>query len=468
MKTRNKSMTPEGQAEMAAKLLGELGDLMDGDEGLKTMASRMKALEGSVEELAGLDIGKAVEKFEQLQEGLKAVENQIRTSRSGAYVPGLEDESKNFSLVRLFNAVREKNLDKAPNEKAIIDAVREKAAQSVGDDEMGGFFVPDQVIPDVISALYKRSAFINLTGEGDTNVTVVDGLRGGNVKIPRFDGGTQGYWIGEEDDYTESSATVGDVSMNPKKAGVLLKMTDTMRKMTGYGLEGLIRNDMVEALGNLVDYAIPYGTGGANKPRGIMHNPKIRLWSSESSATVENNATAINAANGGDWQGAEMTFDDLENALLAIEEGDITLDSSQRFIAAKRFFTRLRQIKVSHYSGQAAEKAYLLGSPMLSNARLAELIGQFSWSNQLPTTGLPGASVNAPTTSTDQQFGDVFMGNMNTILFGRWGGLEIEDDQGKGIGFKSDHFFLKIRMYCDIGFRREEALLACPDAQMRG
>jgi len=55
---------------------------------------------------------------------------------------------------------------------------------------------------------------------------------------------------------------------------------------------------------------------------------------------------------------------------------------------------------------------------------------------------------------------------MRNIL-GRWSGVEIEDDSGKGKHFVSDETLIKLRMYCDTGIRHDQSLVICPDVQMK-
>jgi HK97 family phage major capsid protein len=451
----------KSKEQQAAELLEKLNGLFEGDEGLPKMVNRLKVLEANFEELKGLNIKKAMEDFDRLKSGQETLTKQIRYSKRGLYVPGIEDEK--FSVLKAMCAVRTGDWKGAEHEKSIMDEVRTKASHQVGNDTLGGFFVPDQVIPEVIGAIYTRSVFINLQGEGQTRVSVLEGLTGGNVKVPKFDGGLIAYWIGEEDEYAESSTAVGDLTMNPKKMGVLIRITDTMRKLQGFGFENLLRQDMIRAAAKKLDWTILYGTGTNDMPRGITRMQGIKIWRAENS-TLYNPTTAAAVA---DWQGGELTFDGLQNMMLALEEDDITLDESAMAISSPRYFTRLKQLKIDNYSGQTINQPYLLGAPYLSSQRLMDIIGPFDKSTQIGSADLPGAAINGVTTSVTAKFSPVLHGNLNNVVVGRWFGLEIEDDSGKGKGFTSDHTYMKLRMYADVGSRQERSLILCPDARAR-
>jgi HK97 family phage major capsid protein len=455
--------------QKAAELVAKLNSLFEGDDSLSTFKDRFKHVEESIDEFKGMDLAKAMEELDKLRTSQEQLTERIRTTRSGVYVPGLEDESKKFSLVRALTGMTKGRDDwsnvGAGREKEVLDACRTKAAQAIGDDSLGGYFVPDQVIPDVIQAIYTASVFIALDGEGTTLATVISGLTGGNVKIPKFEGGTVGFWIGEEEAYTESNATVGDITLSPKKLGVLVKLTDAMQRFGSFGFDTLLRRDITKAASLAMDNAVLFGVGGDNVPRGMMHHPDLNVYNA---ATKTNSKNTIAALTGlaADWTSAELDFDGLDLMQLVLEEDDIVFDSTFRTVFAPRYLRRLKQLKTANYSGQTTQMPYLLGAPMLSDARIADMIGSFSKFNQIGTTNKPGASVSAPTTSSEVKSTDVVMGNLGEIVVGRWGGIEVEDDRGIN-QFTTDHTLLKLRMYTDIQIRQPRALITCPNAYAR-
>ena len=112
---------------------------------------------------------------------------------------------------------------------------------------------------------------------------MIDGLNGGTVKIPEFQGGMIAYWIGEEDDYTESATKSGNVTMTPKKLGVLTRITAEMMMLASPAFNTFMKRDMVRATAKKLDYTVAYGSGTANMPIGIANHPKIKkflIWPS--------------------------------------------------------------------------------------------------------------------------------------------------------------------------------------------
>lgn len=451
--------------QQAAELLETMHTLL-ADEGFKTIGSRVKVLEGALEQFKGIDLKKTIEEVDRIKARTETMQNAIRTSKRGLYVSGLEDAGKNFSLMRAINAIKTNNFANAGYEKEIMDSIRAKASQQVGQDTLGGYFVPDQVIPDVIEAIYTRSAFIQLVGEeGETSVSVYDGLAGAAVKIPKFEGGMIAYWIGEEDEYTESQATVGDITMNPKKLGLLMRMTDAMKRFQGYGFEQRVRKDAARALAKKLDWTMLFGTGTQDMPRGILSHDGIKIYRAENGNTY----TPAAAAALTDWAGGDLNFDALMNMALSLEEDDIMLDESAKIVSCPRYFNKLKQAKILNFTSQTTGQPYLLGTPMLSDAKLKDYIGPYAKSNQISSISKAGATVGGTSTGAGSNLvhTTVVGGNLNEVVLGRWGAIEIEDDAGKGKGFTSDHTYVKMRMYADIAIRQQRAIIVCPDAQVR-
>lgn len=465
------TLTPEQKAaaerdaanELVKKLnaaLEENGQLRDG---LKTVTEEVNRLKALDERFKDLDPKKVGEQYNEIKSGLEHIQNTMRLSKGGIYVPGLGEEKQKFSIARAAVAIASKSWGQASFEERVFKEAREAMTKGVGHivgvDSQGGFFVPDQVIPEVIAAIYHQSIMISLDGTGTTRVSVLNGLTGIPVTIPKFIGGMIAYWIGEQDKFVESAVRVGNVSMRPRKLGVLTRITDEMRRFSSYGFETLMRADMVRAAAALIDWTVFFGTGTDNMPRGIIAQEGVKRYWAETHSDV---APAGNAA------GGVLTYDDLDNMKGVVEDQNIPVQPSWSWISNPRFFRRLRQAKVSYFSGQTTNQGYLLGGPMLDDARLSSVIGPWASSTAIPSNNAAGQDFgDTPADGTDKKYGMVAGGNWNDVLFGRWGGLELMEDQGLGKGFSTDETFIKARMYGDLGYRAPQTIVIADDVKMR-
>ena len=472
------------EREVAKRLLENVDNLTKSYEGLSeeidSIRTNMKNIEGIESE--GIKNADVLKEFETLRATVEDMKEQSEKARSarGDGIAGLKDEAHKFSLIRAMDAIHTNSWEKAGFEREVLEHARTKA-QAIGVGTAGGYFVPDEVLDDVIQAIYTRSALINLGGDGDaTRISVLDGLSGGTVKVPKFLGGLVAYFIGEEDEYTESQTRVGDVVMTPKKLAVMVRLTQEMRNYAGFGFENLLREDMVRAAAKKLDNAILYGAGTADEPRGIVNsvntthlglgaselnsNPSVQVYSPDTVlAGVNSDGFWNGSAPASGAVGGALDFDDLDKMKALLEDISIVPDENAAFLAHPKFFRKLRQLKVDNFSGQSSDQPYLLGMPMISDERLAEVIGPFVTSTQVTTNQKPGASYGWGS-SAGSTFGNVFYGNWNEVLLGRWGGIEIDDDAGRGKGFTRDHIYVKMRMYLDVGMRHDQSIVVCDDA----
>lgn len=427
---------------------------------LKTAADQVAELKTKHEGLASLDLVKTVKDFDKVRSQVEVLQKSIQTRTGGLYFPGVEDCAQKFNLLRLIAGVKQgKAAEMAPFEMEVVKYAKEAAIRNMGpamkaghvmwDDVTSGIWIPDQIIADIIGPVYTQSAFVALDAStGETTITVIDGLTGGVVKIPEFQGGMIAYWIGEEDDYTESKTKSGNVTLTPKKLGVLTRITAEMMMLASPAFDTFMRRDMVRATAKKLDYTVAYGTGTANMPIGISNHPKIKKFL----VSTQADATSV-SGNGG-----TADFDTLMNCIGAMEDDDVQADASSRFVAHPRYWRQLKQRKVDYYSGQTTNEGYLFG-PFMSDARLRETIGNFGRSTQINTTKTVGSATAKCT--------DIFGGNLGEYIFGRWGGLQIMDDAGEGTGFIRDQTYVKMRMWGDMECRQVRAIRHIPDAIVR-
>ena len=137
--------------EQLAEIAVKFNELFEGDDSLPKTIDRVKTLVADVDELKTLDLAKVVVEVDKIRAGQEKMVTALRSSKRGLYVPGVEDEE--FSMLKAFVAIRTNNWKHAMAEKELLDAVREKhgetlkatsGSQNVGDDTLGGYFVPAQ------------------------------------------------------------------------------------------------------------------------------------------------------------------------------------------------------------------------------------------------------------------------------------------------------------------------------------
>lgn len=136
-------------------------------------------------------------------------------------------------------------------------------AQSVGTATAGGNLVATNLLAgSFIDAL--RDA-MPLAGSG---ATIIPGLVG-DVDIPKQTGDVTEYWLGEDDDATDSEITVGLVPMSPKTVGFGTPITRKMLKQGTPGIEALVRNSIVYSAAAAIERAAVPGHASPNAPTSL-------------------------------------------------------------------------------------------------------------------------------------------------------------------------------------------------------
>lgn len=382
-------------------------------------------------------------------------------------IAGGDSATKNFSILRLMHAVQSGDESKAKAEIDFCKAARKEMetrdGHSVSFPETGGYFVPNQVIPEMIGHLFAKSVLIDLAGDGETRVSVLDGLTGNKVTLPKTRGGVKSFWIGEGQAPEESNTKVGNISLHPKKLGALVKLTKELLKFSSPGLESIVRRDMVRSMATKLDQAALYGSGNDFQPRGIVNHPGIDLYRAEAlKRGIITSTTAVADAKGGPFD-----YDAAIDMAGALEDKDIDIDDSFAFLWAPKVGRSLRKLKVDNYSAQTTNQPYIVGMPVMSDEELRNLLGHnFAKTTQIKTNKTAGQTADwgAVAPGDDAVHTDVFAGNWSEMLFALWGGIEIDNDDGKS-NFANDEVLMLARMYCDFGVRHDEAFLYSPDVR---
>ena len=85
------------EKELAQQILTNVDTM---GKSVSQVVEEVKALSATVEGLEKLDIPTFINEFEKLRASHENIAKQIQNNKSGLFIPGLEDEKKQFSLLR--------------------------------------------------------------------------------------------------------------------------------------------------------------------------------------------------------------------------------------------------------------------------------------------------------------------------------------------------------------------------------
>lgn len=308
-----------------------------------------------------------------------------------------ERDLKRYSMMNVIRALANPNDKRAQAAAAFEIECSEQAQRTLG-KQAKGILVPEDVLgrafnaggapnsptgaqtgSNLVETQLMDGSFIEILRNRTTIMQMGTSMGGlvGNVDIPKQTGGATAYWLGEGDDATEGTPTIGQIELSPKTLAAYTDLTRRLMMQSTPDAEGIVRRDLVNAVAQALDYAGFYGSGTANQPRGLK------------------NYTGINAK---DFAATNPTFAELVEmeSLIAADNADL------------------------------GQMGYIVNALMRGHLKTTAKFGSGTES----TIWEPGNTVNGYRTEVTNQVatGDVFFGNFADLIIGLWGGLDLTVD----------------------------------------
>lgn len=356
---------------------------------------------------------------------LRVKEMELKVQTRAVSLPGLEDEQE-FSFFKAVHAIQSRDWSNAGFEKEVFDNTRKKQ-QAISPGSSGGYIVPTIYIAQLIELLTAESVVAAM------GATFLSNLQGSPVQIPRQSSGSAAYWVGENAAITPSTVAFEQLSLTPKKVGVLVKLSNTLIKLSNPSAEALVRRDIARSLALKIDLSALRGTGSANEPTGINLTSSIK--------TVAIGAT-----------GGALTFDhliDMEYELAAAN----SLRGKLGYIFHPSIRRNLLKRKVAQYSGDTAG-SYIV-APVTEQVFQNWLGYPYKMTTQIPINLTKGGGTNLT---------EVYLANWEELIIGQWGGMEIMASQETSDAFEKDQTWVRVLQEVDIAVRHPESFCLINDA----
>lgn len=249
---------------------------------------------------------------------------------------------------------------------------------------------------------------------------VLTGLTG-NISIPRLTSGAAA-WEAETGDANDFAASFDAVTMSPKRLAAYQALSKQLLIQSTYGVEQIIRQDMINAIALAVDDAAIEG-GAANTPTGILMTSGI-------------GAVQCNSATGA---GAAIAWEDIValEKEVAIDNADI---NALAFITNPKVRAQLKNTAVGTDQRMAWEAGNaLMGYPVYVTTQVP---------SDLTKAGATGLSA-------------IIFGNFNDLMLGQWGGLDIIVDPYTAAG--KGQVKIWTNSYWDVAVRHAQSFAAAKD-----
>ena len=341
-------------------------------------------------------------------------------------MPGVNEGKQQFSFLKAIRAIKWGDWTDAGLEKEVFEQTR-KRAMSQGTDTAGGYLVPTQHIAELIEQLYDRAVCIAL------GATVLDGLTGSPVEIPKQTAGATAYWPGENAAITASDLTLDQLSLTPKVVGCLVKLSNRLIQLSNPSAEAMVRRDIATALALAIDLKALRGDGTSNTPTGIANTSGI-------------NTVAIGTSGGVfDFDIASQMIDELDM--------DNALKGKLGFAFHSKVKGKMKRERIPQFSGDGKGGYVML--PMTDPVLKERLGYSFETSNQIPTNLTKGSGTS---------LSEVYFGNWEELLIGQWGAMQIMASQETSDAFEKNQTWVRILQDVDIGVRHAQSFCLVSDA----
>jgi HK97 family phage major capsid protein len=108
---------------------------------------------------------------------------------------------------------------------------------------------------------------------GQLGATIIDGLTGGNLKLPRATVGGTAAWLPETGGGADTDQSLDSFTIIPKRISGSTVVSKQLVYQSSPDIESFLANDIATAIAVAVDNAAINGTGTAPQPLGILHYP---------------------------------------------------------------------------------------------------------------------------------------------------------------------------------------------------
>ena len=277
-------MTIQELREKRAKTWDTARDFLDSKRNASGLLSEEDSKTYDALEQTIVDLGKEIERMERaerIEKELSAATTKPVISTPGAHVidaPKHSTATDEYSKA-FWNSVRNRNWIDVRNDL------------QVGEDTEGGYLVPNEFEKKLIEALEEENIFRPLATCIHTS--------SGDRKIPVVSTKGEAVWMEEEEAYTLSDDTFGQLSLSAYKVGTAIKISEELLNDSVFDLPAYIAKEFARRIGAKEEEAFVAGDG-VGKPTGIF-------------------AASGGAQEGTTSSGATISFDDMIELFYSIK-----------------------------------------------------------------------------------------------------------------------------------------------------
>lgn len=337
----------------------------------------------------------------------------------GAIEPGFRREMKQLVKAGVMGA--------DPDEMRWLNQKRTKTLSYI-DTLTGGALIAPPDFGEIIELLRSKEACVQ------AGARTVPLPPQGRMKFPRQTAPSLAFWVGENQQITDSNIGTGEINLSAKKLAVLIQCPNELIRFATPSTEALLRDDMTKTLALKLDQACLEGAGGDNSPRGLLNYPDVyRLQSSSP-----------------DTNGDKIVAEDVYRFMTAVEEANAEFEG---FVMRPKTFFKYAQLRADAVA-QGDKRGLFLFSLIRDQT------------DGFPKPMLGGYPVTKSTlVSQNRSKGNstsltyIAAGQWSEMLIGMFGAVEFAATNVGDTPFKFDQTWVRGILSADVALRHEAAFV---------
>jgi HK97 family phage major capsid protein len=305
--------------------------------------------------------------------------------------------------------------------------LRTKALGSI-DDTAGGSFVPGPMLGELIDLQRNLEAF---AAAGAREIALPPN---GRIQFPKLTAASTAYWVGEGNPITESQPSTGNLDLQAKKLGVLVKVNNELLRFASPSAEALIRHDMARAAALKADLAMLEGAGSLQIKGLITY------------AGIATHTAGVTGTNGDTFQPSDV-------AAMEAKLPD-AVDSPTAWVMRKPMYAALMNRRADAVSANDAKGPFLFrASPAAGNSLPMELGG----SKVVRSSQVSGSRAKGSATNLSY----VLLGAFADWIVARMGVMEFLASGHGDTALQNDQTVLRGIQHIDAGPRYPASFVLC-------
>lgn len=222
--------------------------------------------------------GTSVEKFREIAlDALATAPADLSAAGRGVVAPAIGGRFKARELtkrqqlgrlIRIYGAANgdPTRAERLAKSREFDDGNRDWQARALvaGIGASGGFMVPEEYYPEVIELLRNRAVMRKL---GALQIP----MEGGNLTMPRLQGGATAGYVGEATATNASQEQFGQVKFVERKLMALVPVSNDLLKFASPQADEVVLNDMIAQIAVAEDAAFIRGSGTQFTPKGMRY-----------------------------------------------------------------------------------------------------------------------------------------------------------------------------------------------------